>query len=140
MQQSSIAVIVAGAAIVLAAIFRPDAAQGFPVGAEATMSVSGMLHLAAGGIELVAFAIAAVLLARRLSDRGERSRALWSRIAAAATVLGFAGGAALATMPIGVALLWIAVVASLAWLLTASIWIYRIVPHPVVAMRASEPA
>lgn len=124
------AVIVAGVAIVLAGVFRPDPVAGFPAGAEATVSVSGILHLVAGALEFVAFAIAALLLARFFASRGERGRAAWSRIAGVTIVVGFVAGAALSAGPAGVALLWLAVITAFAWLLTASVWIYRIVPHP----------
>jgi len=133
-------VIVAGAAIALAGVFRPDPVGGFPAGAEEGMSVSGMLHLALGAVEFVAFAAAAILLARFFASRAERGRALWSRLAGVAIVVCFAAGAAFATMPAGVALLWAAVVVGFAWLLTASLWVYRVVPHPDAAKNASPVA
>lgn len=129
-------VIVAGAAIALAGVFRPDPVAGFPAGAEAGMSVNGVVHLALGAVEFVAFTVAAIVAARFFVSRGERGRAAWSRAAGIAIVVGFGVGAALATMPAGVALLWIAVVVSFAWLLTASLWMYRVVPHPDAAKRA----
>lgn len=129
-------VIVAGAAIILAAVFRPDPVAGFPVGAEAAMSMSGVLHLAAGAVEFLALAVAAFLLARRFASRGERGRAAWSRVMGLVIVAAFVAGVGLAAVPAGVALLWLAVVAGFAWLLTASVWIYRSVPHPDAAARA----
>ncbi len=48
----------------------------------------------------------------------------------------FAAGAALSAGPACVALLWPAVVASFAWLLTASATLYRVVLHPNLADRA----
>ena len=50
-------------------------------------------------------------------------------------VLGFVGGAALAMSPVGVGLLWIAVLAGWAWLALASARIYRWTPHPVTGQR-----
>lgn len=135
---AGIAVIVAGAAIGLAGVFRPDPMAGFPAGGEATVSMSGILHLILGATEFIAFAVAAFLLARFFVLRGERRRAAWSRIAGVVIVAAFAGGAALSARPGGVALLWLTVVTSLAWLLTSSIWIYRVVPHPDIAKRACD--
>lgn len=132
---AGIAVIFAGAAIVLAGVVQPDPVDGFPVGAEATISVSGMLHLALGAVEFVAFAVAAFLLARFFISREVRGHAGWSRVAGAVIVVAFAAGAALSTGPAGVALLWLAVVTSFAWLLTASAWLYRLVPDPDLAKR-----
>ncbi|WP_198410846.1 DUF998 domain-containing protein [Microbacterium halophytorum] len=130
------AVIVAGAAIVLAGVFRPDPAGGFPAGAAEAATASGILHLAAGAVEFVALAVAAFLVAGFFVARGERSRAIWCRVAGAVIVVAFIAGAALSSGPLGVALLWVAVVAGFAWLLAASIWVYRAVPHPDAARRA----
>ena len=127
---AGVAVIIAGAAIALAGVFRPDPMAGFPPGAEESMSASGMLHLALGVIEFVAFAIAALLLARFFSTRGEKSRAVSSRLAGVLIVAAFVAGAALSAGSAGVALLWLTVVVAFAWLIVASIWIYRTVPHP----------
>lgn len=135
---AGVAVIVAGAAIALAAVFPPDPVAGFPVGAEAGMSTGGMLHLAAGTVEFLAFAVAAFLLARCFVARGEGGRATWSRIAGTGIVAAFAAGAALSAGPAGVALLWLAVVASFVWLLLASLWVYGIVPHPDAGGRADQ--
>lgn len=132
---AGIAVIVAGAAILLAGVARPDPVAGFPPGAESTTTVGGILHLALGAVEFVAFAVAALVLARCFVSRGERGRAAWSRVAGTVIVVAFAAGAALSTGAAGVALLWLAVVTGFAWLLTASVWIYRIVPHPDAARR-----
>ncbi len=132
---TGIAVIVAGAAISLAGVFRPDPVAGFPAGAEASATVSGMLHLALGTVEFAGFAVAGFLLARFFTLREERTRAVLSRIAGVVIVVAFAAGAALSAGPAGVVLLWLAVVTGFAWLLTASIWVYRIVPHPDLATR-----
>lgn len=134
-RSAGIAVIIAGAVIALAGVFPPDAVDGFPVGAEATVSVAGMLHLALGVVEFVAFAIAAFLLARFFGSRHEPSRAVWSRTAGIVIVVAFAAGAALSAGPAGIALLWLAVVTGFAWLLTASVWVYRAVPDPDLARR-----
>lgn len=130
--------IVAGAAIALAGLFRPDPTADFPADAEATTSMGGMLHLALGAIEFVAFAVAAFLIARFFTSRDERGRSTWSWIAGVIIVGAFGAGAALSAGPPGVALLWLAVVAGFAWLLTASIWVYRMVPHPDAAKRATN--
>lgn len=132
---AAIAVMIAGAAILLAGVFRPDPVDGFPVGATASVSLSGILHLALGAVQFVGFAVAAFLLARFFASRTEHGRVTGSKVAAAVIVLAFAAGAALSSGPAGVALLWVAVVTSFAWLLTASAWIYRVVPHPDLARR-----
>lgn len=132
---AGIAVVVTGAAIALAGVFRPDPADGFPAGAEETTSVSGILHLVLGAVEFIAFAVAALLLARSFVSSEERGRALWSRVAGVVIIVGFAAGAALSAGSAGIALLWVAVITGFAWLLTASVWAYRMVPHPDLTKR-----
>ncbi|GAA5148922.1 hypothetical protein GCM10025768_11360 [Microbacterium pseudoresistens] len=131
-------VIVAGAAIALAGIFRPDPAGGFPAGAASGMSVGGVIHLALGAVEFIALGAAAIMLARCFAARGERSHAAWSRILGVVIVIAFLAGAALSSGAVGIALLWIAVIASFGWLFVASVQVYRIVPHPVIAQRAAS--
>lgn len=124
-----------GVAMVASAIFPPDPMPGFPPGQDGatTMSASGILHFAFGGIGFVAFAVAAFLLGGWLARHGERGRAVWSRVAGVVILVGFIGGAALG--PAGMGGLWLAVVVGFAWLLLASIRLYREVPHPVVSRR-----
>ena len=124
-----------GAAMVASAIFPPDPMPGFPPGQDGatTMSLSGVLHLTFGGIGFVAFGVAALLLGGWLARHGERGHAAWSRAAGIAVLVGFVGGAALG--PAGMGGLWLAVVAGFAWLLLASLRLYREVPHPDVARR-----
>lgn len=133
---ASIAVMIAGAAIILAGVFRPDPMDGFPTEAEPVFSATGALHLAAGGIEFVALAVAAFVIAGFFASRDQRGRAAASRIAGVVIIATFLAGAALSRDVAGVALLWIAVLASFAWLLITSVWVYRAVPHPDAARRA----
>lgn len=132
---TGIAVGIYGLAMVASAIFPPDPMPGFPPGQDGatTPSISGLLHFVFGGIGFVAFAVAAFLLGGWLARHGERTGALWSRIAAVVILVGFLGGAALG--PAGVPGIWLAVVVGFAWLLLASVRLYREVPHPEVARR-----
>ena len=132
---TGIAVGVYGAAMVASAIFPPDPMPGFPPGQDGatTMSVSGLLHFAFGGIGFTALAVAAFLLGGWLARHGERGGAVWSRAAGVVILVGFVGGAALG--PAGMGGLWLAVVVGFLWLLLASLRLYRAVPHPEVARR-----
>jgi hypothetical protein len=134
-RSAGIAVGIYGAAMVASAIFPPDPMPGFPPGQDGatTMSVSGILHFAFGGIGFIAFAVAALLFGGWLARHGERRRAAWSRVAGGMILVGFLGGAALG--PAGMGGLWLAVVVGFAWLLLASLRLYRAVPHPDVARR-----
>ncbi|WP_448811153.1 DUF998 domain-containing protein [Agromyces bauzanensis] len=121
-----------GLSLFAAAIFPPDPMGGFPVGGTdaTTASTSGLLHMAAGAVGFVSLAVAAVVIGVWLRRSGRRAVAIVSWIAAAVIVLGFMGGAALALVPAGVGLLWLAVVAGWAWLLVASLTAYRLAPSP----------
>lgn len=132
---TGIGVGVYGVAMVASAIFPPDPMPGFPPGQEGvtTPGISGILHLAFGGVGFIAFAVAALLLGGWLSRHGERRQAVWSRVAGVVILVGFLGGAALG--PAGMAGLWLAVVVGFAWLLLASLRLYREVPHPDRARR-----
>ena len=132
---TGIAVGIYGAAMVASAIFPPDPMPGFPPGQDGatTMSVSGLLHFAFGGIGFTALAVAAFLLGGWLARHGERGGAVWSRAAGVVILVGFVGGAALG--PAGMGGLWLAVVVGFLWLLLASLRLYRAVPHPEVARR-----
>jgi hypothetical protein len=128
-----------GAGLVLSGVFAPDPMAGFPPGTPPSASVSGVLHMAVGAVQFVALAVAAFAAAAWFAGRGDARTALWSRIAGAVVLVGFAGGAALSQVPAGVGALWVAVVAGWAWLAVASARTYRTVPHPD-ADRRSAPA
>lgn len=121
-----------GASLVASAVFPPDPMAGFPPGSAevTTPSTSGLLHLAFGGIAFFAVAVAAETTGRWFRREGLAEMARLSRVAAVVIVIGFLGGAAVATSTAGVSLLWISVVTGLAWLLIASMKAYRIAPHP----------
>jgi hypothetical protein len=121
-----------GLSLVAAAIFPPDPMGGFPLGGTdaTTVSTSGLLHLMAGAIGFVSLAVAAAIIGAWLRRAGRRGAAIVSWIAAAVIVLGFLGGAALAMVPAGIAMLWLAVVAGWAWLAIASLTAYRLAPRP----------
>jgi hypothetical protein len=130
-----------GACLVLSGVFPPDPVSGFPPGSgggEATLS--GILHLAFGGIGFLALAGAALTSARWFAAQGLGGWAARSRVAAGLIVLTFLAGAALATQVIGVVLLWLAVVAGWAWLAGASFAVYRTVPHPDADRRQASAA
>lgn len=125
-----VAVAIFGVSMVASAVFPPDPMAGFPAGAPETTapSLSGLLHLAFGGVGFVSLAVAAFLFGGWLSRQEVRGAAAASRTAGAVVLVGFLGGVVLG--PSGMALLWLAVVAGFAWLLVASLRVYRAVPHP----------
>lgn len=120
-----------GGCLVLSAVFPPDPVAGFPPGAATSeATVSGILHLIVGAIGFLSLAAAAAVIGGWFTDRADPTWARYSRASALVVGGGFAAGAALATTLLGVAALWVAVVAGWAWLALASIQVYRAVLHP----------
>ena len=111
-----------GVSLMASAAFAPDPMLGFPPGsaAPAAPSTSGLLHLAAGGIGFVALALGAFLAASWFAHARAGLAVPLSRIAAGVVAAGFFGGAALATRPVGVGLIWLAVVVGFGWLAVGS--------------------
>ena len=119
----------AGLGLVGSGIFPPDPMGGFPPGEAEVVTASGMLHLAFGLVQFLSVAAAAFVMARWFRRRGDQGAATYSRTTGFVVIVGFLGGAAVPTT-VGVALLWLVVVAEWAWLAVASVRMYRTVPHP----------
>ena len=105
--------------MIVAAVFRADPVDGFPVGTPpgmpSTISTSGLLHFAAGGLGFISLAASCLFAVRAMSRRGARSMARLSFVSGLVILVGFFGGFIL---PIDSPVLgiWIAVVVGWAWL------------------------
>jgi hypothetical protein len=129
-------VVVYGAGLVLSAVFVPDPVAGFPAGSTGgDFSLSGILHLFFGALGFFAIAVAAFADAAWSRTIGSRRRSTVSIVLGLLVIVGFVGGAALSAQPIGVLLLWIAVLAQFIWLGLASAQIYVWSPHPLRSQR-----
>lgn len=129
-----------GLALVLGGVFPPDPGAGFPPGAlENAGTVAGVLHLVFGGVGFLLLACAAVVVGRWFATADMPGEAARARVAAVVIVVGSIVGVALATSTAGVVALWVAVLAGWAWLASASIALYRTVPHPDVHRRSAAP-
>src|SRR5699024_5568495 len=91
---------------------------------------SGALHLAVGGVGLMALGAAAFAYATWGPGTGSGKRSTISMALGGMIVGGFLAGAALATSSLGVALLWLAVLAGWTWLALVSADASRRSPHP----------
>jgi hypothetical membrane protein len=129
-----VALAVNGACLVLSGVSVADPMDGFPPGTPAGLpaaaTTSGVLHLAAGGLAFVALAVAHLAIGKWFARRHERGLAVASRISGIVVLVGFIAGGALAATPFGVPLLWLAVLVGWGWLATASVAVYKTVPHP----------
>lgn len=112
------ALVAYGVLLVVAGFARPDV-PGTGV------STHGLLHLAAGGLGFVAFAVAALAMARRFGRRGSRGSAAWSLVAGTLLLVGFVGIAGGSSSPVVVLGFTAAVVLSWVWLTTVSVRLYR---------------
>jgi len=111
-----------------AAVFRADPVDGFPPGTPegmpATVSTSGILHFAFGGITFLALAISCIVAARAFSRRGDSVPARRSLLAGVAVLFGFFSPFFL-PMTGSVAGIWFAVIVGWAWLAYASLHLRR---------------
>ena len=120
-----------GASMIVAAVFRADPMDGFPagtpIGPPTSISSTGLVHFAAGGVGFISLAISCLLAARAMSRRNERSLARLSLICGMVILLGFFSGMAIpnSSPVLGI---WIAVVVGWAWLAVVSSHLYRAGP------------
>jgi hypothetical protein len=105
--------------LILAGIFQPD-----PTG-DTTPTVHGLLHLAAGGLGFIAFALATFVIARRLFQLHSRGWAWFSIAAGLILLLGFGAIASSAPSALTVLAFTAAVVLSWVWLSLISVRFYR---------------
>jgi len=108
-----------GLMLVLAGIFPPD-----PTGAT-RVTLHGLLHLAAGGLGFIAFAVSAFIVARRFFRSGMRGWAWFSIVAGGLLLLGFVAIASGTSTSFTVLLFTATVILSWAWLSVVSVRFYR---------------
>lgn len=112
-----------GVGMLAAAIFPADPVDGFPPGTPdglpTSISTTGLLHFAAGGITFLALAVSGFVVSAALRRRGEASMALLSLVTGVVVLIGFFGPMML-RMPGGVAGIWVSVVVGWAWLAVTS--------------------
>jgi hypothetical protein len=123
-----------GLALVAAGAFVADPVDGFPVGTPAgapvEVSLSGVLHLAAGGVGFACLVASAWVLARRFAAEGRRGWARGSAATGVVVLAGFTGVASGSTSSWAVLGLWTGVVIGWAWIAAVSVHLYRRTPHP----------
>ncbi|HEX5073455.1 MAG TPA: DUF998 domain-containing protein, partial [Gemmatimonadaceae bacterium] len=112
-----------GASMLVAAVFRADAMDGFPVGTPngppTTISTTGLVHFAAGGLGFISLAVSCLVAAWVMSRRNVPSLARLSLLAGIIILLGFFSGMVIpgSSPVLGI---WIAVVVGWAWLAVMS--------------------
>ena len=111
-----------GLGLILAGIFVADPMNGFPAGAPAgrpdSISLHGILHIAAAGIGFICLAAACFVMARRYRK--------WFSIATGALFLAaFAGLASGSGSAVVVIAFWVALIVAWAWIAAVSIHLYR---------------
>ena len=107
-----------GTSMLVAAVCRADAVDGFPVGTPlgppTSISTLGLLHFAAGALGFVALAVSCLVASRAMSRRGERTFARLSLLSGVIILLGFFSVAIPNSSPVlGI---WAAVVVGWVWL------------------------
>jgi Protein of unknown function (DUF998) len=123
-----------GLSMIVAAGFPADPVDGFPIGTPegipASISSSGLVHFAAGGIGFMSLAIGAFFAARAMSRLNTSSLARLSAASGVAIIVGFFSGAVFPSGVGPVLGIWFSVIVGWAWLAILSIHLYRIAPKP----------
>jgi hypothetical protein len=127
-----------GMCMVLSATFPPGPVKGYPAGSVGgSFSTSGVLHMVFGAVGFSALAGASFVYARWSRDRDEKPRSRLGVACGTVILVGFLGGAILALSPLGVGLLWLAVISGWVWLASTAGHLYTVVPHPVLSQRVA---
>lgn len=122
-----------GLSMVAAAVFRADAAYGFPLGTPegpGTVSWHGMVHLAAGAVGFTCLAVACFVMARRYAGEGRRAWAVVSRTVGIAFLAGFGAVAVGAGAPAANLAFIAAVIVVFGWITAVAADRYRSVAVP----------
>jgi len=123
-----------GASMIVAAVFRADPMDGFPVGTPvgppASISTTGLVHFVAGAFGFLSLALSCFFAARAMSRRKATMMARLSLLSGLAIVLGFFGGFLIPALAGGTLGIWFAVVVGWTWLAVLSRHLYRAAPDP----------
>jgi len=123
-----------GASMIVAAVFRADPVDGFPVGTPvgppSSISTMGLVHFIAGTLGFISLAVSCFFAARAMSRRKAPSMTRLSVLSGLAVVLGFFGGFLIPGISVGTLGIWFAVVVGWAWLAVMSLHLYRAAPDP----------
>lgn len=118
-----------GASMVLAAFFPADPVDGFPpgtpLGPPTSISTTGMIHFLAGTLGFVSLAVSCFAAAKAMRRRSAPSLARFSLFSGIAVLVGFFGGAALATTSVATLGIWFSVVVGWAWIWILSRYLSR---------------
>lgn len=121
-----------GLGVALAASFRADPVDGFPVGTPlgppTGITTIGLLHFVVSALAFTSFGVSALLAARMLARRGERAVSRLSLASGLVMLLGFFGGFAFPSPVVGI---WISVVTGWAWLAVLSRHLYWVSASPI---------
>lgn len=132
-----------GVSMIVAAVFRADPMDGFPVGTPAgpptTISAIGLMHFIAGALGFVSLAASALLATRVMSRLNAVVFARLSLCAGLSVLLGFFGGFVIPGLSGGTLGIWFAVVVGWAWLTVLSRHLYRVSPDPNCAPPTRQP-
>jgi Protein of unknown function (DUF998) len=119
-----------GASMLVAAVFRADPMDGFPVGTPlgypTSISTSGLVHFVAGSLGFSFLAVSCLIAAWAMSRRNTPTFARLSLLCGLAIVVGFFGGFAFSRA--GIVGIWFSVLVGWAWLAIMSLHLYRLAP------------
>ena len=118
-----------GVGLMLAGIFVADPMNGFPAGTPAgrpaTISVHGILHIAAAGIGFLCLAAACFVIARRFASERAKGWTAFSIVTGVAFLAAFAGLASGSTSAFVVVAFWVALILVWTWMASVAVHLYR---------------
>jgi hypothetical protein len=123
-----------GGSMIVAAVFRADPMDGFPVGTPlgppTSISTTGLVHFIAGTLGFISLAVSCFFAARAMSRR--KARTIGAPLGACRPCRrpGFFGGFLIPGISVGTLGIWFAVVVGWAWLAVLSFHLYHAAPDP----------
>ncbi|HET7419052.1 MAG TPA: DUF998 domain-containing protein [Candidatus Dormibacteraeota bacterium] len=115
--------------LIAAGIFVADPMNGFPAGAPAgrpeTISVHGLLHIAAAGVGFIGLVAACFVMARRFASERRRAWVAFSIITGVVFLVAFAAIASGSSSAVVVVGFWAALLLAWSWMAAVAIDLYR---------------
>jgi hypothetical protein len=131
-----VGLVVYGLGMIVAAGFPMDPSDGFPAGTPegmpTTITTSGLVHFAAGGLGFTMLAVSAFFMAALMRRRGQPALSAFALLAGLTILLGFFGGMMLPGL--GIIGIWLSVIMQFGYIFAMARHLSRVSPDPSCAL------